>query len=154
MTESTSFSGGCLCGAVAFEVDHAEGPFEHCHCSRCRKVSGGTGMPTIAVRRDALRFVRGRTLVASFEAPVLREPPPFRSTFCRVCGSPVPDPEPRGPLVEIPAGLVEGDPGVRLDKHIYVDLAAPWETIPDDAPRFTAHEIHAHRSATGPERPS
>jgi hypothetical protein len=32
--------GSCLCGGVRFEVDRAVGPFELCHCSRCRKASG------------------------------------------------------------------------------------------------------------------
>ena len=32
--------GSCLCGSVKFEIERAAGPFELCHCARCRKVSG------------------------------------------------------------------------------------------------------------------
>jgi len=32
--------GSCLCGGVRFEIARAAGPFELCHCSKCRKVSG------------------------------------------------------------------------------------------------------------------
>src|SRR4051812_13931017 len=30
--------GSCLCGEVKFEVSEVVGPFELCHCNRCRKV--------------------------------------------------------------------------------------------------------------------
>jgi hypothetical protein len=35
--------GSCLCGGVTFEIERAVGPFELCHCSRCRK-NGFNGM--------------------------------------------------------------------------------------------------------------
>ena len=35
-----TITGSCLCGGVRFEVDRVVGPFELCHCNRCRKVSG------------------------------------------------------------------------------------------------------------------
>ncbi|MCZ6459403.1 MAG: aldehyde-activating protein, partial [Gammaproteobacteria bacterium] len=34
------YKGQCLCGAVAFEVEEIIGPFELCHCTRCRKSTG------------------------------------------------------------------------------------------------------------------
>ena len=43
--------GGCLCGGVRFEIDRAVGPFELCHCRRCRKASGSAFMAGIGVRR-------------------------------------------------------------------------------------------------------
>ena len=32
--------GSCLCGGVKFEVRGSKGPFELCHCNRCRKATG------------------------------------------------------------------------------------------------------------------
>jgi len=32
--------GSCLCGGVRFAIAKAVGPFELCHCRRCRKSSG------------------------------------------------------------------------------------------------------------------
>ena len=68
--------GGCLCGGVRFEIDRAVGPFELCHCSRCRKVSGSAFMAGLGVRRDDFRLVRGHELIRSYEAPILEAPPP------------------------------------------------------------------------------
>jgi hypothetical protein len=42
--------GGCLCGAVRFEFDHAAGTFELCHCNRCRKATGSAYAAEIGVR--------------------------------------------------------------------------------------------------------
>src|SRR6202034_265236 len=39
MAEST-VKGSCLCGAVKYEVTGEPKRFYHCHCSRCRKVTG------------------------------------------------------------------------------------------------------------------
>jgi len=40
MTEGKR-SGGCLCGAVRFEVALAEPEFSICHCGMCRRWCGG-----------------------------------------------------------------------------------------------------------------
>jgi hypothetical protein len=74
--------GSCLCGGVQFELVRAIGPFELCHCNRCRKVSGSAFMAGIGVRREDFRFVRGQEIVRSYDAPILDAPPAYRSTFC------------------------------------------------------------------------
>src|SRR5262249_22685743 len=93
-------SGNCLCGAVRFEVDRLAGPFELCHCSRCRKVSGSAFAAGIYVNREDLRFTKGLESIKTYEAPILRAPPPYRSSFCAECGSSLPDPSAESPLVE------------------------------------------------------
>jgi hypothetical protein len=39
-------------------------------------------------------------------------------------------------LVNIPAGGLDGDPGVRPALHIYTAYKAPWFTITDGLPQF------------------
>jgi hypothetical protein len=144
--------GSCLCGGVTFELDRAVGPFELCHCNRCRKVSGAGSLAMIRVRTEHYRFLGGRELVRSFEAPLLYRPPAYRSLFCGRCGSPVPDPAPEGDSLEVPAGLLDDDPGLRPDKHIFVELMPAWDEIRDTRPRFSAAELH--RLRTGRELPA
>ena len=62
-------TGGCLCGGVRFEVDAFVGPFELCHCNRCRKVSGTAFMAAIGVRRDQFRWLSGTALIKRYELP-------------------------------------------------------------------------------------
>lgn len=71
--------GSCLCSQVQFEVSDVVGPFELCHCNRCRKVSGSAFMAGIYAKREGFRFLKGRELIKIFDAPILEKPPAYRS---------------------------------------------------------------------------
>jgi hypothetical protein len=68
--------GGCLCGGVRFEIDRVTGPFELCHCARCRKVSRSASMAAVAVR-----------------TAVVPDPPPGAKGFEIAAGSLDDDPQ-------------------------------------------------------------
>jgi hypothetical protein len=131
--ESKTIRGSCLCGGVRFELAAAPLWMSRCHCSRCRK-SGAS--PTVAVRARDFRFVQGAELVTRYVPP-----PPYTIVrcFCRICGTPLGEPEtnPRG--FPIAAGALDDDPGVRLALHEHVAETAPWEEIADDLPKFPGH---------------
>jgi hypothetical protein len=137
--------GSCLCGGVAFEVERAYGPFELCHCPRCRKASGSAFVAGLGVQVRDYQLISGEQLIRTYEAPVRERPPPYRVAFCSRCGSPVPNPPPDGDWFEIPAGLLDDDPMLRPDKHIFTECKSPWFSIPDSLPRFTKAELVAHR---------
>ena len=138
--------GGCLCGGVRFELRCAAGPFELCHCTRCRKASGTAFAAMLGVDAADYRLLQGADLVVTFEAPVVERPPGYRTAFCRRCGSPVPWPLAGEAWFEMPAGLLDDDPVLRPDRHIYVEHAAPWYEVGDTLPRFTTQEIGAFRA--------
>lgn len=148
--------GSCLCGGVRFEFTKAAGPFELCHCRRCRKVSGSAFFSGLYVRIEDFRLVEGSDLITSYEAPILREPPAYRVSFCSRCGSPVPNPasQPqarsrlRSGLLKIPAGLLDDDPGLKPDKHIFIELKAPWFEIADDLPQYDLPGLIGLRTKT------
>ena len=139
--------GSCLCGGVAFEVDQFAGPFELCHCSRCRKSGGSAFAAMVGVERRNFRWLSGTELVAHFDAPILHHPPAYRASFCRCCGSSVPDPEDDSAWFEIPAGLLDDDPVLRPDRHIFVEHKAPWVEILDDLPQLDLPALAALRRA-------
>ena len=141
--------GSCLCGGVRFEIAKAVGPFELCHCNRCRKASGSAFASCVGVEAADYRLLAGAELIQSYDAPILHAPPAYRSSFCRRCGSPVPNPDPQADWFELPAGLLEGDPGIAPDKHIFVQLRAPWFEIADALPRFTEAELGEWRRQHG-----
>jgi hypothetical protein len=136
--------GSCLCGGVVFEIDGEPGsPIELCHCPRCRKASGSAFAATFLVGAGHLSWRRGAELVATYEAPVRERPPGYRRVFCRTCGSPLPIVHADHGIAEIPAGVVDGDPGARPARHIFVAAKAPWFEITGELPR------HAHRPDRG-----
>ena len=77
-----TLTGRCLCGGVQFEVTE---PFErvtYCHCSNCKKLSGGAGTVNGRSRTEAIRIVEGESLLRTYQPPE-----GTLKTFCSVCGS-------------------------------------------------------------------
>ena len=59
----------------------------------------------------------------------------FGLCFCRTCGTTlcgVHD----GNVHGVTLGSVDGDPGVQIEMHIFVDSRAPWDIIGGTAPQF------------------
>jgi hypothetical protein len=104
---------------------------ELCHCSRCRKAFGSAFAATFYVEARQFRWTRGEELVAGYEAPIRQRPPAYRHVFCRVCGSALPIVRGELGIVEIPASAIDGDPGTRPARHIFVRAKAPWFAITD-----------------------
>jgi hypothetical protein len=122
----------CLCGSVRWDAGERPLSLSHCHCSRCRKAHG-TAFETTAMTPAAGFRLGGVEHVAVWESS-----PGFARRFCRRCGSVVPA-QPDGPMAFLPAGNLDGDPGVRPALHIFVASKAPWYEIPDALPRFDAY---------------
>jgi hypothetical protein len=138
--------GSCLCGVVRFEVDRVPGPFELCHCNRCRKASGSAYLAGVGVRSAEFRWVQGKEHITVFELPVRERPPGYRRPFCKICGSPLPEPESEGAWREIPAGLLDDDPVARPDRHIFVEHRAPWTPRGDGLPELDKQALLALRA--------
>jgi hypothetical protein len=125
--------GSCLCGGVAFEI---ELPFRRanvCHCSRCRKQSGGAGLVQGRVPREQFRLVRGGELIRTFVPQGGKA-----KAFCSACGSSLFGGDwPDGDEVSVRFGTLDGDPGIRPEYHTFVASIPPWDALPDDGlPRF------------------
>ena len=52
------FTGGCLCGAIRYEVDRVFDVI-YCHCNQCRRSSGAPVLLTAQVSGDAFRLTKG-----------------------------------------------------------------------------------------------
>jgi hypothetical protein len=133
--------GQCLCGAVQFYAGPITGPFELCHCSRCRRTTGSGYLATLFA--GEVRFQQGRELIRIAELPIVHQPPAYQRSFCDSCGSLVPLPDIDGPQ-EIPAGSLH-PMDLKPDRHIFVEGAPAWTFDNDDLPRFTSTELRALR---------
>src|SRR5262245_3170297 len=128
-----SFRARCLCGAVALELDGPLDTMVHCHCSMCRKAHGAAFATGVGIAAKDVRWRGGTETVGSRESA-----PGCVRAFCARCGSVVPDPR-AGERVFVPAGLLDDDPGIRPEAHIFVGSKAPWHEIADELPRFDAY---------------
>jgi len=90
----------------------------------------------LGVRRDDFRLISGREFIHAYEAPVREAAPGYRTHFCARCGSPVPNPDAETPWFEVPAGVLDDDPQLRPDRHIFVEVKSPWFEIADNLPQL------------------
>ena len=60
--------GGCLCGAVRYEVEDSFRYALNCHCSQCRRATGAAFKPFAGIEIGKLRVMRGTQL--ALEMPV------------------------------------------------------------------------------------
>jgi hypothetical protein len=122
--------GSCLCGAVRYELDEqAILLMNNCHCSRCRKVSGATFATFVQVAGKSFRWISGENSVATFESS-----PGFHRAFCKLCGSRAPQSRNWEEHVTIPAGGIDGDPGVKPHVNICVSDKVAWHVIDESIP--------------------
>jgi hypothetical protein len=120
--------GGCLCGAVRFEVTQPLVSAGYCHCTRCQRRTGTAAAVSALVAPGSLRVIDGEELIRSYDPP-----DGFSKVFCSACGGALWARHPTDPdIVSVRMGTFDADPGIRPSYRQFVAYAAPWEPIPED----------------------
>jgi len=122
--------GGCLCGRCTYRVSEPLRVARSCHCSRCRKAFSGAGSAYAEVVPGSFSWVSGEEMLSRFDTGH-----GFGLCFCSRCGTTLCGTA--GAAVHgVTLGSVDGDPGVEIEMHLFVDSKAPWDHIGGDAPQF------------------
>jgi hypothetical protein len=127
MTE-LPLTGGCMCGAVRFEVSAPPVSANYCHCTRCQRRTGTAAAVSARVEPGSFRITQGDEHVK-----VYRPEDGFEKAFCAACGSALFSRHPtKADVIGVRMGAFDSDPGIRPSYRQFVAYAAPWEPIPDD----------------------
>lgn len=125
--------GECLCGEIAFEFreSHQYGrgrAMGMCHCTRCRRWSGGAGVPFVVASPEHFRVTKGQELIARYRGARAAV-----RAFCRRCGSSLYTDA--GMTYYVSAGVLLD---LRLTPAFHTQIAdrPAWDEIADDAPRI------------------
>ena len=121
MTKITK--GGCLCGAVTYELKGELRPVVACHCIQCRKTSGHYVAATQVAAADA--EISGETLTWYRSSDVAER------GFCSICGSNLFWRELGSDNVSIWAGSIDGRTGLRMESQLYAESAGDYYDLPD-----------------------
>ena len=108
---------------MAYTVEGENRGFYHCHCERCRKVTGTGHASNVLVGADAVTWQRGEELLHRYDVPGAKR---FASVFCTECGSYLPRVSPAAGLVAVPAGSLDHDPGIRPTARIFSASRVAW----------------------------
>lgn len=133
-------TGGCLCGAVRYEITVAPLKAFNCHCRTCQKALGAA--------YAALYFVSAETLKISgayseYAATAASGNTVYRG-FCPQCGSML-----FGRFTAnagtraITAATLDDPGGFRPDADIWVADAQPWDIMHPDVPKFPGGPVRS-----------
>ncbi|MBT4487843.1 MAG: GFA family protein [Rhodospirillaceae bacterium] len=139
----TKLTGGCLCGAIRFEITGEPMVISHCHCGTCRKATGAPFITWITLAPEGLRYIQGTPAI-------YRSSDTVRRTFCANCGTTLGyaadgyDDE-----LDISAAALDEPGQVVPDDHIWSDDMLPWFKFDDGLPRLPgSHWEHGYPDRT------
>ena len=124
---SESHSGGCLCGAVRYEVAGPPAMSAICHCRNCQKQAGSAWSMLIGVPAGALTVTgEVKTYVDHGDSggEVHRQ-------FCPTCGSPLFSRIPAmAQMVFVKAGTLDDTSDFRPAAQVYMKSKQAWVDLP------------------------
>ncbi len=116
--------GGCLCGAVRYELRGKLSPVTLCHCGQCRRTHGHIGAYT-TTPEEALHLTEARGLKWFQSSQAARR------GFCSECGASLfYDPTGKS-YIAIAAGCLDLPTGLKCESHVFVADAADYYEIDD-----------------------
>jgi hypothetical protein len=106
-------------------------PFQRvsqCHCTSCKKISGGVGTTSGRAPTQAIVILEGQELLRTYQPSE-----GSAKTFCSQCGSNLfgggwPESEHASVRLSTLDEPFDRKPQI----HLFVRSVAPWETLPDD----------------------
>nr|WP_083003490.1 GFA family protein [Halomonas sp. GT] len=127
----TDYFGSCLCGTVRFEVKGEFDSFYLCHCQHCQKDTGSAHAANLFSSSAKLVWHSGVDAVTSFVLPGSRH----NKSFCKLCGSALPNTQIEGLLV-VPAGGLDTEITMLPTAHIFSSSKAAWDGELEEVPKF------------------
>ena len=126
-------TGGCLCGAVRYEILGELRGIVNCHCSKCRRFHGNFGAYT-RIKIESLALIEKRGL-KWFES-LTDETPNVHRGFCAKCGSSL-FWQPRDQeKIGVAAGSLDVPTNLQIIGHIWISQKSDYYEIHDDLPQF------------------
>ncbi|MBF8778742.1 GFA family protein [Pseudomonas fulva] len=144
---SEVLEGGCHCGALRYRLEGEPSDVAHCHCSICRRVSGGLVVTWLSLPRAGFQWLKGtpRCHIA---------PPSCSRYFCGDCGAHVALMTRHSPdTVDITVATLDQPERVRPRRHIWTDSRLPWlhldEHLPGEAGETASGDLFDDHAAEG-----
>lgn len=123
---ATPHTGGCLCGAIRYEIAAPITELNSCHCRDCQRASGTGATVGARVPKSAFRLLQGtpkRYRKKSDSGRMLTR------CFCGECGSPLFTEREGMDFVNVRAGSLDDSSDLRITLNIWTRSARPWDTI-------------------------
>ena len=131
---ATLSSGGCMCGAVRYDISAQPMMSANCYCRDCQRSTGSAFAPVLIVPKAAFKLTKGE--LKHFEVTGDSGGKVSRG-FCANCGSPIlsllsgmPD------VVAVKAGSLDDPSKFAPGANVYMSSAQPWAPV-GAGPKFS-----------------
>ena len=121
-------TGGCHCGRLRYQFSGPLRDIAHCHCSICRRVSGGLVTTWITLPARAFKWLEGVPARYDSSASCARY-------FCADCGAHLalvthlsPD------SIDVTIATLDHPERAPADRHIWTDSRLPWLRLDEQLP--------------------
>ena len=125
-------TGGCMCGAVRYEL--ASDPFDcgWCHCRTCQLSSGTPAQPFASVKRGDWRPTSGAESIRTVQSSSFGQ-----RSFCGQCGTPLHVTVDHQPdTLDFSVVTLDKPNGVPPEFHIFWSSKVGWFDPGDDLPKY------------------
>jgi hypothetical protein len=124
------YCGGCLCGAVRFEVSGPASCLCYCHCASCRRAAGAALVAWGTFAHAGFRITRGQLARRHSSPPVERG-------FCATCGGALTYRHAGRPAeIDVTLASLEAAAQLAPTMHVWVTDKLPWVPIADGLPQY------------------
>lgn len=130
---TNTLTGGCLCGAVRYQISGEPVWAGNCHCSLCRRSSGAPYMSWLVVPTVTFSLIQGEVALYASSDRAQRG-------RCPTCGTQLVFKRNSAPERTVVTIASLDDPGaVRPQEHIFWDDRVPGLIGMDDLPKHATH---------------
>ncbi|KFN43370.1 GFA family protein [Arenimonas oryziterrae] len=128
MSARASQGGACLCGGIRYRLDAPLTDIAHCHCSMCRRNSGGIVTTWVTVPRAAFVVTRGE--LRSYQSSRITT-----RHFCSDCGALIALFTEQSPeSVDVTVATLDHPEDHPPGRHIWFADRLPWLNLDTELP--------------------
>lgn len=131
---TTTYTGGCQCGNIRYEVVGAPKQVVACHCSDCQRQSGSAFGMTIVVDTADFWLTKGELKTYASRSAANRAK---LGAFCPDCGTRIyHQPEYRKGTVSVKPGTLDDTSWLKPNVHLWTSSKQAWVIIPQGVQAF------------------
>lgn len=126
---SERHEGGCQCGRLRYRIEAPLQDIAHCHCSICRRSSGGILTTWVTIARDSFQWLSGTPRAFASSASCTRY-------FCGDCGAHLAlFTDLSSDTLDVTIATLDEPEQAPANRHIWVGSRLSWLQLDEQLPR-------------------
>ena len=127
-------SGGCLCGAIRYQIPESSLMEAICHCKNCQKQAGSAFSTLAGIKKSDFKLTGEPKIYVD---SVTDSGASVERFFCGTCGSPIYSALPSQPdVIYLKTGTLDDTSKFNPSIHVWASTKQNWVEIDKDVPQL------------------